>query len=218
MSSSERLARVLRKSIPWCVISFWANIWVNPSLRNICHISSTKISNGLAGAGAWKLSTPQKTPFNFLSLLIGSIWNLLVTVNIAVITTCMSLVAITPMWKSQDLCLWPFMASILSNSYEKRVQPVVFLATQRVLWSMVFFLLFWTTQQHALSSMQFSHCLLLVKMQFLAESLLSLPLTMTRVSRSDKPLNSSQIYRIKWIMAMSQWLNLCKCHHIQLNC
>ena len=55
------------------------------------------------------------------------------------------------------------------------------------------------------------------KMQLLAKSPLVLLLMIAKVYGSDKLVNSSLIYRIKWIMAMAQWLTLLKCHCIQLN-
>ena len=45
----------------------------------------------------------------------------------------------------------------------------------------------------------------------------SLLLAMARVSGSDKLEKSIISFRIKWIMAMAQWLTLLECHHIQLN-
>ena len=162
-----------------------------------------------------------------LFLLVGSTWRLLILFSIMVVAIwtfgnlLSILVPVMPTWKAHEvyasgqsqshfcyqLSRWGTSSSISSNTS----------CTCRVLWPMVLFCCFEQLGNVLHHQCYLPCCLLLAKAPFLAKSPPSLLIMMARVSGSDKLYNSSLIYRIKWIMAMSWWLTLLESHCIQLN-
>ena len=167
----------------------------------------------------WCMSNKQHSlNLILLFLLVGSTWSRSSPSGHSG-TSCQSWLPSPPCYKLIRFVLLVGLNLISASSYEEGVQAAVSLTTHALkeCYDQQSMSMVWTTWQHALPLMQSPPCSLLAKMQFLTKSPPFSLLAMARVSGSDKLYNSSLIYRIKWIMVMTWWLTLPKCHSIQLN-
>ena len=150
MSSSVRLARVCGKSIPWSSTSFIANVWLNPSLRNISSIYLKMVSGRLSVADAHHSiicillhmlisSTGRPLVLPFITIVIIWMFRNLLSVLVAITPSLQAHKVYASGWSQPQFCY-----QLCDRGASSSIPSNKGCTSIMLLW-IVSILLFWTT-------------------------------------------------------------------------